>query len=358
VDDNRLVPRDSAVYQEFARLYQLARTLRPTGADRWNGDLHATSTRRWGAFNPKTGAIRLSELDVMQYLTGSTFATSPRQQAQALATVLHETTHAGMEVDAPAEPNAVRSGHSEGVMEGFAELRTVEDFRAFTSRAGYPGLTLEEPQYRGAYAATESLMAQVAGPRLRREAIIDAGTQGPVVMHFDLLAEGVVRNRLGDVVPDRAGDRGAVRAALIETMKHEHWPTLPDRSARTGEAVAEDIRRGLNAKVDEIRRHYQAHPAHPFPAESPNAESTRAAVLEIPANADLISLPPPAADTRVDVPLSLTTMRFLSGPAPAAQAIRQAPSLADGSRGAGSPQVPGAARSTPSRPGPADRNRD
>jgi hypothetical protein len=355
VDDNRLVPRDSAVYQEFARLYQLARTLRPTGADRWNGDLHATSTRRWGAFNPKTGAIRLSELDVLQYLIGSTFATSPRQQAQALATVLHETTHAGMEIDAPAEPNAVRSGHSEGVMEGFAELRTVEDFRAFTSRAGYPGLTLEEPQYPGAYAATESLMAQVAGPRLSREAIIDAGTQGPVVMHFDLLAEGVVRNRLGDVVPDRAGDRGAVRAALIETMKHEHWPTLPDRSARTGEAVAEDIRRGLNAKVDEIRRHYQAHPAQPFPAESPNAEQNR---TDQPAGADLINLPPPGANNRVDAPLRGSTMRFLDGQAPAARATRQAPSLADGSRGAGSPQVPGAVRSTPSRPGPADRNRD
>jgi hypothetical protein len=189
-------------------------------------------------------------------------------------------------------------------------------------------------------------------------------------MHFDLLAEGVVRNRLEDVVPDRAGDRMAVRAALIETMKHEHWPTLPDRSARTGEAVAEDIRRGLNAKVDEIRRHYQAHPAQPFPAESPNAEAARAAVPEIPTNAgqnriaqpaagaDLINLPPPAADTRVDAPLSLTTMRFLSGQAPATQAIRQAPSLADGSRGAGSPQVPGAARTTPSRSGPADRNRD
>jgi hypothetical protein len=250
-------------------------------------------------------------------------------------------------------------------MEGFAEVRTVNDFEAFTNNAGYPGLALDKAAYPGAHAAMDSLITQASGTVMDRYALIDQGSRGPVVMHFDLLAEGVVRNRLGDVVPDRAGDRRAVRAALIETMKHEHWPTLPDRSARTGEAVAEDIRRGLNAKVDEIRRHYQAHPAQPFPAESPNAEAARAAVPEIPTNtgqnrtaqpaagADLVNLPPPAAAA-----LSLTTMRFLSGQAPAAQATRHAPSLAYGSRGAGSPQVPGAGRSTPSRPGPADHNRD
>jgi hypothetical protein len=202
----------------------------------------------------------------------------------------------------------------------------------------------------------DSLITQASGPVMDRYALIDEGSRGPVVMHFDLLAEGVVRNQLGDVVPFRVEDRVAVRAALIRTMTHEHWPTLPDRSARTGEAVAEDIRRGLNAKVDEIRRHYQAHPAQPFPAESPNAEQNR--TDQPAAGADLINLPPPGANNRVDAPLRVSTMRFLDGQAPAARATRQAPSLADGSRGAGSPQVPGAARSTPSRPGPADRNRD
>ncbi|WP_185446406.1 hypothetical protein [Kribbella qitaiheensis] len=42
-DGDVLVPRDSAVYREFARLYQLARDLRPTNVDRWSGNLYATA---------------------------------------------------------------------------------------------------------------------------------------------------------------------------------------------------------------------------------------------------------------------------------------------------------------------------
>ena len=362
MNDNRIVPRDSAVYQEVARLYLAARSMRPTGADRWNGDLYATDTRRWGGFNPMTGAIRLSERNVLQHLTGSTSELFPRQQAQALATVLHESTHAGMETDASLEPNAVRTVHSEGLMEGFAELRTVEDFEAFSWRAGYPGLTMSEPQYPGAFAATESLMVQVAGPRLNREAIITAGTQGPVVMHFDQLAEAVVRNRLGEVVPEREVDRVRVRAALIGTMTHEHWPTLPDRSAETGQAVAEDIRRALNAKVDEIRRHYRANPARPFPADPPNAEAARIAVQEVPAataearraGADTRDAVAEAGGAGVEV---RGEMRFLSGQAAAALATRHVPALGDGARGAGAVRVPGARRASAARPGPTHPGR-
>jgi hypothetical protein len=120
----RLVPRDSAVYREFERLYHLARALRPTAVDRWNGDLYSTGTERWGAFNPKTGALKLSGEHVLRHLHGSGQATTPADQAQALATVLHEVTHAGMQTDAPGHPNAVRTTHSLGAMEGVAEVRT------------------------------------------------------------------------------------------------------------------------------------------------------------------------------------------------------------------------------------------
>ncbi|MFC5261059.1 hypothetical protein ACFPJ1_02960 [Kribbella qitaiheensis] len=344
MDGDRLVPRDSATYREFTRLYHLAQGLRPTAVDRWNRDLYATDTGRWGGFDPKTGSIRLSEERALQWLTGETTDKSPRRQAQALASVLHESTHAGMETDAPAEPNAVRSSHSLGLMEGFAEVRTFEDFDAFASRAGYPGLSLGDPQYPGAYAAVDNLLDQAAGPRVTRDMLIDQGSRGPGTMHFDQVADAVVRNRLAEVVPDRTEDRTAVRAALIQTMKHDQWPTMHKRPAVAGNLAAEDIRRSLNAKVDEIRHHYQANPAQPFPAESPNAEAARAA---------LDGLPPPAAETRVAGPMAdrppNSQMRFLSGQAPAAQATRHAPSLGDGARGRTGGQV-----ATPSRAtGPA-----
>lgn len=163
MDDAKLVPPGSAVHQEFARLHHLARSLRPTAVDRWNGELYATDAEVCGGFDPKSGAIHLSESRVLRHLTGSTSKTAPQGQAQALATILHESTHASMETDAPAEPNAVRSPHSQGAMEGFAEVRTVNDFEAFTNNAGYPGLALDKAAYPGAHAAMDSLITQASG---------------------------------------------------------------------------------------------------------------------------------------------------------------------------------------------------
>jgi hypothetical protein len=409
---DKLVPRASAVYREFARLYRVTREMRPTSVDRWNGDLYATGTRRWGGFDPKTGSIRLSGDRVLRHLTGSTSQTDPRRQAQALATVLHESTHAGMETDAPAEPNAVRSLHSQGAMEGVAELRALNDFVAFSVNAGYPGLTPPSPARPGAYAAMDSLVTQASGPAKGRYALIAEAVHGPGVMHFDQLADGVVQNRLAEVVPDRAEDRLAVRAALIPTMTHNHWPTLPDASAETGGAVAEDIRRSLNAKVDEIRRHYQANPNQPFPADFPNAAAVRPTATQVGsevaqsnervlgrADREGLARPPRAtpgrqtsrpvgrndpartrpADSRPATASPTRSsghqqtqspnpalaggqrpaeMRFLDGQAPASQATKGPPSLGDGSRGAGAPQVPAATRSFQQRPGPTDRGRD
>ncbi|MDX6283475.1 MAG: hypothetical protein QOH03_4546 [Kribbellaceae bacterium] len=277
---DRLVPRDSAVYQEFSRLYRLARAQRPTSIDRWNGHLYATDSDRLGAFDPRTCDIRLSADRTLRHLTGSSSLTNPSDQAQALATVLHEATHAGMATDAPDEPNAVRSRHSLGLMEGFAEVRALQDFTAFAERAGYPGLDLPTPTYPGAYAATQGLLHQVSGPAKDRLAIIDEATLGPGVMHFDQLADGVVRNRLAEVVPFQEEHRRQVRAALIGAMAHRAWPMLKDLSAETGRTVAEEIRQKLNSKVDEIRGHYVATRGEVFPVESPNAQVGRERVLD------------------------------------------------------------------------------
>lgn len=108
---DHLVDRESETYKEFARLYQVARQMRPSDVDRWNGDLYAHDEGKWGGFITKTGAMRLSQEYVLDHL-GPESGTDPRMQAQALATVLHESKHARTEIDAPDEPNAVRRRES------------------------------------------------------------------------------------------------------------------------------------------------------------------------------------------------------------------------------------------------------
>lgn len=358
------MPRDSAAYREFARLYWLARSIRPTGVERWSGDLYATDAETCGGFNNRTGSIMVSGPLVLQYLTGSV-AADRRSQSQALATVLHEATHAGMEMDARAEPNAVRTIHSLGLTEGVAELRAAADLQIFTELAGYPGLVFSEPQYEGAFAATESLLSQASGLRVDSQALIDQLVQGPGVMHFDQLADGVLRNRLAEVVPFRVEDRAAVRAALISTMLHPHWAILTHRPTEVGELVASEIGRALNAKVDEIRRHYQSASRELLPVAPPNAE---AAPANLPTPAGLQPGPvraqwgrttergeqPPDREGGRQVPSEL---RFLSGLAPAAEAPRNRPSSGNGSRGAGPPSGTGFVRPPSTRAGPPDRGR-
>jgi hypothetical protein len=222
-------------------------------------------------------------------------------------------------------------------MEGFAEVRTVHDFPAFARLAGHPGLDLPRPAYPGAHAATQNLLHQVSGPAKDRLAFIDEAAHGPAVMHFDQLADGVVRNRLAEVVPYKAEDRQAVRAALIATMLHRGWPTLKNMSASTGEAVAEDIRRSLNAKVDEIRQHYQAKPHQVFPADVPNQDTVRLAVESQPHSSlqATQSAKPDEPDKE-----QVANMRFLAGQAPAAYATRSGPPLGDGARGVGTTSGP------------------
>ncbi|QNE17577.1 hypothetical protein F1D05_06225 [Kribbella qitaiheensis] len=348
-DGDRLVPRDSALYREFARLHQMAHEARSTGVNRWSGDLYATSDGLWGGFDPKTGSIRLSQDLVLRHLTGKSADREQGKQAEALATVLHESTHSAMETDAPGQPNAVRSQHSKGIMEGVAELRTTTDFDAFADAAGYTGIALPGPQYPGPHAAVDNLITQAAGPVVSRQALIDKMAQGPGVMHFDQLADGVLRNRLAHVVPNRVDDQLAVRAALIQTMMHPHWPTLPHRSADAGELVAKDIRPGLNAKVDEIRHHYQVKPQQPFPADSPNQYAVRLAAE------DSTRAEQSTAPSEPD-PRQVTTSRFLTGQAPAAHATRPSPYLGNGARGAGIPA--GRSIDRPTRTNTPDRGRD
>jgi hypothetical protein len=338
---DRLVPRDSTVYGEVARLYRIAQSLRPTGVDRWNGELYATSAETWGSLHHKTGALRLSEHRVLAHLTGSGSRINPRQQAQGLASVLHEATHAGMQTDAPTEPNAVRSDHSLGLIEGFAEVRTFADFELFADRAGYGGLTIDTPQYPGAFAATRDLMAHVTGPAHTRAALIDEASRGPGVMHFDQFAKAVVANRLSGIVPNRPADQRAVRAALIASMLHAHWPTLTKTSAGTGESIAREIRATLDAKVDEIRRHYRFGGRGPFDGDQANREAGRSPGRS---TQERLEVGGAAADVAGG-------LRFLGAQAPAGGAVTRRPLLGQGERRAGTASVERPGRATgPGRP--------
>jgi hypothetical protein len=322
-----LIPPDSAVYREFVRLYRIARALRSTPVDRWNGELHATDASVWGSVSPLTGAIRLSAKLVLPHLTRSTSHQHPVEQAEALVTVLHESTHTGMELKALTEPNAVHSRHSLGLTEGVAEVRAVEDFQAFTWRAGYLDVVLPGPQYEGAYAATDRLLDQASGPFASREQLTDELVAGPAAMHFDRLAGGVIRNRLWDVVPHHENHQRAVRAALIRPMLHHVWPELPDQPTSIGERVAEEIRMGLDAKVDEIRQHYRYGGWRVFDADGRTADRDPGG-----------SRPGRREGAAADVASGL---RFLNAQAPAGTAVMRSPLLGQGARRMGSAPIAG-----------------
>ncbi|MFF0270581.1 hypothetical protein [Kribbella sp. NPDC004536] len=332
-DAAQRVPEDSAAYREFARLYDLARELRPTAVDGWNRALYATNGP--GGFDHQSGAIGVDEPLLRHELTGRPSAT-PRRQAHALATVLHRATEAGMPKDAPGAANAVRNEQSLALHDGIASVRAATDFRTFAVMAGYPHATFDPSENTGTYAAANALIHQVSGPRLDREELLERLNQGPVAMQFDQLADAVVENRLRDhVAPE---DRPAVRRVLIGTMLHPAWEGLAGQSPEAGRHVADEIGRALNAKVDEIRQS-GPHGQRDASAGGTGAEAVRVPVEDVRApvgavRAQVDGVRAAGGEVSVaggEVPVA----RFLSGVAPAGGAAGRKPLLGDGSRGAG-----------------------
>ncbi|GAA3098528.1 hypothetical protein JOF29_005869 [Kribbella aluminosa] len=212
--------------------------------------------------------------------------------------------------------------HSRGVMEGFAEVRAFEDFDAYADLAGYEGLSLGDPQYPGAFAATSDLMAHVTGPSYSRNDLINDACRGPGIMHFDQFAHAVVANRLTELTHRDPYTQQAVRAQLIQPMLHAHWPTLPNTEAPTGHAVATEIRSSLDAKVAEIRHDHRLPPTPPTP--QPPTPQPPAAHQPTAATADPTA---PTPDAHKD---TLNALGFLTAQAPPAGATRQGPPLGRG----------------------------
>lgn len=200
----------SPVYQEVARLYRIAQQLQPGGLDRWNGDLYARSDDKWGGLG-HDGTLRLHQDCVLRHLTGGRPSDDPRRQAQALATILHEASHARAGLDATAEPNAFRRLQSLGLDEGLTEIATIRDFRSFADHAGYQAVPDAEPQYRGAFDATNQVLDHVATGATDRADLLGAALDSPLVMRWDRIADRAVRNHL-PVVPADPRHQQAARA--------------------------------------------------------------------------------------------------------------------------------------------------
>jgi hypothetical protein len=361
----------SPVYQEVARLYQIAKQLRPSGLDRWNGELYARFDDKWGGLG-RDGTLRLNQDLVLRHLTGGQLNNDPEMQGQALATVLHESYHARVEFDAATEPNAVRQPQSIGLDEGLTELAAARDFSAFTRQAGYQDVPQPAPEYAGAVHAASELLDRASKDPADRGQLLRTALDAPVVMRWDKVADNIVRNDLPVVPPDPQHQQAA-RAHLVNQMAVPEWHGVQNRP-NAGPMVAADTKAALDRARGQIEQHYRDNPGSPYPARTPNPavnqqagtsnEQTRAITPR--QQADLATLPAPDAATRVSIPAAAAPsqqnlppeLRVLSGQAPAAHATRHAPSLGDGSRGSGKPQAPSVSRTPGTRSSPGDHGRD
>lgn len=362
----------SPVYQEVARLYQIARQLRPSGLDRWNGELYARFDDKWGGLG-RDGTMRLNQDLVLRHLTGGQLSDDPGLQGQALATVLHESYHARVEFDAAIEPNALRRPQSIGLDEGLTELAAIRDFSAFTRQAGYQDVPQPAPEYTGAVHTTSELLDRASKDPADRGELLRTALDSPVVMRWDKVADNIVRNDLPMVPPDPQHQRAA-RAHLVNEMAVPEWHGVQHRP-NAGPIVAADTKAALDRARGQIEQHYRDNPGSPYPARTPNPAVTQQAgtsneqaraITPQGQQAELATLPAPDAATRVGIPAagapSLQNLppelHVLSGQAPAAHATRYAPSLGDGSRGSGKPHGPSVSHTPATRSSPGDHGRD
>jgi hypothetical protein len=282
VDDVQFA-HQQAVYSEFARLYRIARRIRPSAVDRWSGKLSAYDGGPCGGLDSATGSMRLSRELVLDHLTGSTTRPPSSEQAQALAVVLHAAYDARVALDAPGDPAAVRTADSLALHEGLVGRQTVTDFDLFAELSAYGDLLLDGQSREGAVEAADRLVAYAAGPASRDE-LVTAALDRPLTTHWVPIADTIVRRRLDGVVP--LEHREAARHAVIDAMT-AGWAGLQYRSRAAGELVARSTETAVESTLAGIRDHYQRHPAVPygadpatraaFTAQAPAAWATRSA---------------------------------------------------------------------------------
>jgi hypothetical protein len=319
----------SPVYQEVARLYRIAHQLQPGGKDLWNRQLYARTDDKWGGLG-RDGTLRLNQQLVLDHLTGGRLSHDPRLQGQALVTVLHESLHARAELDALHEPNAVRGMQSIGLDEGLTELAGMEAYDEFTRRAGYDGAPRPDPEYAGAVHAADALLRRATNSPAERKELLHKALNQPVVMRWDTIADHIVRNQLGDVVPPTAEHQAAARAHLVNQMAVAEWSVVQNRP-QAGQLTADRTIAGLDQAVADLQAHYQRQAGEPFQVKAPNP-SAAVAAPELGEHQRAVS-----RTDRSDRFGPEAMRRMLAASAPAAGATSERPVLGDGRRGAGSP---------------------
>jgi hypothetical protein len=243
----RPVDPSSAAYEEFARLHRIVCDMRPGHRSHWNGELYTFDGDPWGGYDTESGRMLLSRQLVLDQFAGP----PSEAQAEALATVLHESYHATAELESD-DPNAVHSRATIALDEGLTERRTLNDFSVFTKRAGYQGVSLDTNQYEGAVAAVDSLIDYAAGPdyadTLNRSAL-----SKPVPLQWDTIANAVVRNHLSDAVPDGHPHQRAARATIVAAMTDNAWDGAECQPHHHGQHLAKATLRSVNEAVERIR---------------------------------------------------------------------------------------------------------
>ncbi len=376
----------SEEYRQFVRLYETARSVRPSELDRWNGELYASvgEGKNWGSLR-RDGSLQLSQELVLDQLGPDA---APTDQVQALTTILHEANHARVEIKAIEDPNAVLSDHSKALDEGLTEWVAVDDVAEFAERAGYGSLPDPKPAYPSAYKATGALLEYAAGPEGASD-LADRAIDAPVTMRWDVIADEIVKNRLSDVVPSDPEHQQAARAELVNAMTTSSWKGLDESRVDISASVTAETAHALDQATQRIRDHYAQSADTPYPSTTPNfliakeQEATRKLdgpqerVVRRGDDVDLKKLPPSKEGSAVEGPRGGAGpgtreggarpggprggrstgdyartdrgegSRFLTGSAPAAGAVRHKPQLGDGARGAG---APGGGRGSAERP--------
>jgi len=272
VPEFRPVLPTSTAYREFARLYQIARQLRPSAVDRWNGELYTREDAQWGSLNPTTGALRLSSYKVLPYLTGPSGHPDREARSQALQATLHEIYHCRVPDNVPKHvPNAVRTVESRALDEGLTEFMAASDLTTFADRAGYGPLESAGHEYPGAFEATMQLLEYAAPDRGRRESLAARALDQPVVMRWDAIADEIVRTRMDGVVPLDPWEQQTARAQLVQAMAHPTWREIEHHHKSAGQIAAHESKRALDEAIRNLHTQYGGRiltaPASPLPPD-------------------------------------------------------------------------------------------
>jgi hypothetical protein len=257
VPEFRPVLPTSTAYCEFARLYQIARHLRPSAVDRWNGELYTRDDAQWGSLHPKTGALRLSSYKVMPYLTGPPGVPDRKAQSQALQAVLHEIYHCRVQDNVPKHiPNAIRTVESRALDEGLTEYMAAGDLPLFADPAGYGELLSAGHEYPGAFEATRQLLEYAAPDPQRRSGVAARALDQPVVMRWDAIADEIVRTRMDGVVPLDPWEQQTARAQLVQAMAHPTWREIEHHHRSAGQIAAHESKRALDEAIRNLHTQY------------------------------------------------------------------------------------------------------